>query len=165
MTPAFKVREFGGDVEKARAWAREQTTNFINANSDEAKRLAEESRSGGRAAALKIIDAWEAFGRAVHPIMDGSSPAHRDFQVYDSNSPNRQDAETYGSPALGLGVFIGELGLHSEEESREPTEEEMNRMVDDMRMQYRYAFGEVAYDLAVPLEERQATEHRKNARK
>lgn len=86
--------------------------------------------------------------------MDGASPAHRDFQVYD----------TLGYKLLGpVGIVAFGLDMndHANVEAREPTEAEMNQMVDDLRMQFLNAFGREAYERAVPEEDRKQTEERK----
>ncbi|MBK8149577.1 MAG: hypothetical protein IPK58_15585 [Acidobacteria bacterium] len=69
--------------------------------------------------------------------MDNRSPAHSDFQVYDRRSE---------SPAT--------MAYHASQELREPTDEEMNLMVDEIRVRYRTTFGEEAYNQAVSEEQR-----------
>jgi hypothetical protein len=101
------------------------------------------------------------FGQGAHPIMDGSSPAHRDFQVYDLAPYKTLFAI---SPALGIAAFKEAMDAHAAKEAREPTEDEMNHMVDDLRMQYLNTFGREMYEQAVSPEEREATERRRNPR-
>lgn|GEM_PF-6281473 len=49
---------------------------------------------------------------------------------------------------------------HKNEESREPTQDEMNLMVDEMRMRFRQTYGQDAYNSAVSEDERKKTAER-----
>jgi anti-sigma-K factor RskA len=57
-----------------------------------------------------------------------------------------------------------DLNNHANSEAGQPTDQEMNRMVDDLRMQYLNAFGREKYEQAVSPEERAARERRRNPR-
>lgn len=49
---------------------------------------------------------------------------------------------------------------HMQQESRPPTPDEMNLMVDEMRMAYRKTFGQEAYERDVKEADRRETESR-----
>ena len=159
MTPGDKVRELGS-VEKAKDWARNDATNFINTNMGQAKDLYEKSNQTNSEASKLIltVGAFKSFGKGAHTIMDGASPAHRDFQVYDT-----QPYQVLGlmSPVVGVTAFGVDMIDHANVEARQPTDGEMNKMVDDLRMQFLNAFGREAYEGAVPEADRKATEERK----
>ena len=159
MTPGYKVRELGS-LEKAKDWARNEATNFINTNMGQAKDLYGKSNQTNNEASKLIltVGAFESFGKGAHTIMDGASPAHRDFQVYDT-----QGYKLLGliSPVAGAVAFGVDMKDHANVEARQPTDAEMNQMVDDLRMQFLNAFGREAYERAVPEEDRKATEERK----
>ena len=112
-----------------------------------------QSRAHGR----KVCP-FESFGKGAHTIMDGASPAHRDFQVYDARP---YEVLGYLSPAVGVLAFGLDMKDHADAEARPPTDSEMNQMVDDLRMQFLNGFGREAYERAVPEEDRKATEERK----
>jgi RHS repeat-associated protein len=159
MTPGYKVRELGS-VEKAREWARNEATNFINSNMAQAKDYYEKSNQADREVTKQLftVGAFEAFGKGAHPIMDGPAPGHHDFQVYDTQGYKLLGAL---SPLLGAGVFGVDMLVHSNAEGRKPTDAEMNQMVDDLRMQLLNAFGREAYERAVPEADRKETDERK----
>lgn len=55
---------------------------------------------------------------------------------------------------------------HVDQESRKPTDAEMNLMVDEIRMAYKKTFGKAAYERAVSASERNLTDERmKNNKK
>ncbi|HEX7772178.1 MAG TPA: RHS repeat-associated core domain-containing protein, partial [Pyrinomonadaceae bacterium] len=161
MTPGSKVRELGS-VEAAKNWANAEMYKFIDAKLGEAQKQfqAGENRNGVNNAALVT------FGEAMHPIMDNMSPAHRWMQVYDLKPYNDtyQKYANFGlnevGAALALNDYRQDMAAHSGEEARPPTPEEMNTMVDQMRMRYLQTFGQEAYEQAVSREERNATERR-----
>ena len=157
MTPGSMVRE-KGSVRAAQDWARAEATNFINDRMGEAKQINENSRNKNTVPDAALY----AFGQGSHPITDGSSPSHREFQVYDL-APYK--ALFAINPVWGITAYKTAMDAHTEEESREPTQDEMNHMVDDLRMQYLNAFGREMYERAVSLEERDATDRRRNARR
>jgi hypothetical protein len=107
---------------------------------------------------LFTVGAFESFGQGAHTIMDGGSPAHRDFQVYDVRP---YEVMGFLSPVTGAAAFAWDMKGHADIEARQPTDAEMNKMVDDLRMQFLNAFGKEAYEKAVPEEDRRATEERK----
>jgi RHS repeat-associated protein len=161
MTPGSKVRELGS-VEAAKNWANAEMYKFIDAKLGEAQRQfqAGENRNGVNNAALVT------FGEAMHPIMDNMSPAHRWMQVYDLKPyyDTYQKYANFGLNEVGAGIALNDyrqdMAAHSAEESRDPTQDEMNTMVDQMRMRYLQTLGQEAYEQAVSREERQATERR-----
>jgi hypothetical protein len=87
-----------------------------------------------------------------------SLSAHRDFQVYDT-----QGYTLLGlvSPVAGAIAFGVDMNDHANSEAGQPTTQEMNQMVDDLRMQFLNAFGREAYERAVPEEDRKQTDERK----
>jgi anti-anti-sigma regulatory factor len=102
-----------------------------------------------------------AFSQGAHTIMDGSPPAHREFQVYDL-APFK--AMFLINPVTAALAYKEAIDAHGAEEAREPTQDEMNRMVDDMRMQYLNRFGREMYEQAVSPAEREAGVVSKGAR-
>ena len=162
MTPGKWVKESG--LEEARNRAREAAVGFVNAKLDEAKKEFEKAQRATnpffdkRAATLNAL---ENFGAAMHPIMDNVSPAHKGFQVYDNLSTAQLGATVNPNPIVGAAAaVVGGLIDHKETESRDPTDEEMNLMVDEIRMRYRETFGDEAYITAVSEDERKKTEIR-----
>jgi RHS repeat-associated protein len=154
MTPGFKVRELGSES-AAREWARGEATKFINEKMGEATAMqnANHNQSTVSNAALNL------FGQGAHPIMDGASPAHREFQVYDL-APYQTLAAV--NTLVAAALYARDMDAHTETESKHPTQDEMNQMVDDLRMQYLNAFGREMYEQAVSPEERAATDRRRN---
>jgi RHS repeat-associated protein len=157
MTPGAIVRKLGS-VSAAQDWSRGEATNFINDRMGEAKQINDNSRNKSAVPDAALY----AFGQGSHPITDGQSPAHRDFQVYDL-APYK--ALFAVNPVLGIVAYDAAMDAHTEEESRAPTQDEMNHMVDDLRMQYLNTFGREMYEQAVSPEEREATERRRNPRR
>jgi RHS repeat-associated protein len=159
MTPGYKVKQMGS-LEAAKDWARNEATHFINANMSQAKDYYQKSNQTNDEASklLFTVGAFESFGKGAHTIMDGGSPAHRDFQVYDVRP---YEVMGYLSPATAVAAFAWDMKAHADTEARQPTDAEMNKMVDDLRMQFLNAFGKEAYEKAVPEEDRRATEERK----
>ena len=92
--------------------------------------------------------------------MDGSSPAHRDFQVYDTLPYKLMALGGPMAAGQSIDMFKKDMEAHAAEEAREPTEEDMNHMVDDLRMQFRALFGEDMYKSAVSDKQRDETEQR-----
>ncbi len=157
MTPGSKVRELGS-VSAAQDWARGEATKFINQKMGEAT----EMQNGSHNQSTVSNTALNLFGQGAHPIMDGASPAHREFQVYDL-APYQTLAAI--NPLLAAALYKNDMDAHTEAESRQPTQGEMNHMVDDLRMQYLNAFGREMYEQAVSQEEREATDRRRNPRR
>lgn len=110
------------------------------------------------ASGAQIGGAFFIFGQGAHTIMDNVSPAHRDFQVYDT-----QKYTDLGTvvPLVAGGLFAADMLGHSEEEERKPTTEEMNEMVDVLRLRFQRAFGDELYNQAVPEDQRRETEQRR----
>ncbi len=157
MTPGSKVKELGS-IEKAQNWARGEAKAFIKNNLDEAKE------------ALKAKSVWadkdkmgdkalEKFGAAMHPVMDNVSPEHTGFQVftykYQGGMIGASDLVKDGIDNINHSVREG--GLWGD---RQPTDAEMNLMVDEMRLAYQQTFGQKAYEQAVTEPERKLTEDR-----
>jgi RHS repeat-associated protein len=158
MTPGSKVRQMG--LEAAKDWARNEATHFINENMSQAKDYYQKSKQTNDEVSKQLftVGAFESFGQGAHTIMDGGSPAHRDFQVYDVRP---YEVMGFLSPVTGAAAFAWDMKGHADIEARQPTDAEMNKMVDDLRMQFLNAFGKEAYEKAVPEEDRRATEERK----
>lgn len=164
MTPGSKVRELGSEA-AAREWAKSEANAFINSKMENAKSAyagTGRTEKGETYRELSFVIAMYTFGEGAHTIMDSFSPAHRDFQVYDTG----QYILGYDLISLGggLGFFAADMLDHSITESRQPTEEEMNDMVDALRLRYRASFGEDAYNRAVLEEDRIKTEERQKER-
>ena len=157
MTPGFKVRELGSES-AARAWARNEASIFINDRMDKAHDLYRQSLDATTFLAKDSLRsrAYYAFGEGAHTVMDGSSPAHRDFQVYD----RAQYDGGITNPAHSLVAFVTGMKEHGDEESSEPTGEEMTHMVDLMRLRFYRAFGAGAYNEAVSEDQRRQTAER-----
>lgn len=162
QTPGALVRQFGGDVRRAQQEATRLMNDFIGTTLANAQRTyqAGENRNGVNNAALVT------FGEAMHPVMDNISPAHRGMQVYDL-APYRQTYQGYAALGLApvgavvaLNNYSEDMAAHEAAEARPPTPEEMNTMVDQMRMHYLQTFGREEYERAVSREEREATERR-----
>lgn len=156
MTPGYLVHKYG--LKTAQNMARTDAINFVDKNLTSAKSLydqASQTRSGFEASLL-------AFGAATHTIMDNWSPAHRDFKVYDNSLYwGVSEAGSYGGALLLYGV---DMLAHAKEEEREPTEDEMNNMIDEMRLRFYEVYGPDAYNRAISQEEREKTAERLSLR-
>lgn len=150
MTPAAKVRELKS-VEKAREWARNEARKFLQQKLALAKTDHSKAMEGPKQGLVYwSTRAYEFFGEAMHPVMDNWSPAHRDFQVYDGSELPKGAATgaLIGSVAGPIGTIAGAaIGgymtttEHTKIESRVPTEDELNSMIDEMRLAYEITFG------------------------
>lgn len=107
----------------------------------------------------------------MHPVMDNWSPAHRYFQVYDGGELTKGAAKgaAIGALAGPLGSIVGAAvggyattREHSKIESRNPTPEEMNSMIDEMRLAFEITFNGTAG--AVSANKMQQTVARLNTR-
>ncbi|MGB7069307.1 MAG: RHS repeat-associated core domain-containing protein, partial [Pyrinomonadaceae bacterium] len=151
MTPGSLVKELGS-VEKAQESTRNEAKHFIKDNLTEAKALYDKAQVSVDVARPNIIDgALEKFGAAMHTVMDNVSPAHRGFQVYALRY------QGILSPASALVEDIAAANQHRATEEREPTEAEMNLMVDEMRLGYQQTFGQEEYEQAVSEDQRKLT--------
>ena len=149
MVPAGKVKELGGYA-AAREWAENEMKNFIQGKVNEAK---ENVRKFDISVAVNgvgdenyLVSALQAFGEAIHPIMDNVSPAHRDFQVYDTSG---WSLSLNGLISAGLDLY-----QHGKEEERDPTPEELTRMTNEIRPLYFEIFGSKRLKEAVPEQKR-----------
>lgn len=148
-----------GSFEAAQKWANSEMYKFIDSKMAQAQNLflAGENKNGVNDAALF------AFGEGIHSVMDNMSPAHRWFQLYDLE-PYLDEVMEHSSPLIGAGyglaTFVRDMNAHAAQEAREPTDCEMNTMIDEMRMRFLYAFGREAYERAVSRGQREATEQR-----
>lgn len=150
MTPAKKVKELKS-VEKAQEWARGEAKRFIQNKLKQAKTNYQKAIDGPKQGlAYWSTRAYEFFGEAMHPVMDNWSPAHRDFQVYDGSELPKGAAKgaLIGSIVGPLGTIVGAgIGAysttteHSKIEARKPTDDEMNAMVDEMRLAFEITFN------------------------
>jgi RHS repeat-associated protein len=84
-----------------------------------------------------------SFGRAIHPVMDRTSPAHTGEQVFGGVPSNPLNLLSPG------GITREILGIysHSREESK-ITMEQFRRTVDELRKQYLKTFGLEAFKKA-----------------
>ena len=117
-----------GSLEKATLEAREAATEFIESNIALAMgeiKAAEEAKLMSHKI-LHLEHAHFYFGLAMHPIMDGHSPEHKDFQVYRLTG--------------NLLIDIMSLRAHKQGESRSPTDGEMSIMRAHIQSQYRRVF-------------------------
>jgi RHS repeat-associated protein len=162
MTPGALVRQFNGDVGRAKQEATKLMNAFIDERMGAAQRTfqAGENRNGVNNAALTT------FGEGAHPIMDNVSPQHAGMQVYDL-APYFKTYQKYakwGIPEVGATLAIkdykNDMDEHSAGEARMPTTDEMNVMVDQLRMRYLQTFGREEYERAVTADEREKTERR-----
>ncbi len=166
MTPGSKVREMG--LEGAKAWAKNEAAAFINGNLADAKNILRPKPGDYGSLSERTDRSLEKFGEAMHTVMDNVSPAHRGFQVFYSydNAAGRGafwGAVIGGAPGAVVGAAESvrrDVDEHSEKEEREPTQSEMDLMVDRMRMLYRDTYGQAAYELAVTEDERKKTSDR-----
>jgi RHS repeat-associated protein len=161
MVSAQKVLDFGGGKEgyaKARDWAKGEMNKFIQGKLTEAKNdlaafkaLSEyhgpQFGSGRPNTGDLLTKAWEAFGEAIHPIMDKYSPAHRDWQVYS----------TFGWDLSPLGIInaYNDITDHQSREARDPTPEEMNQMTAEIQGLYKEVFGPSALAEAAEIQQQE----------
>lgn len=89
--------------------------------------------------------ALESFGAGAHTIMDGASPAHKGFQIFDNGK--------YFNPNVGVAGdaiwWTYDTLKHAENEQRPPTDEEMKAMVEVLRYRFRMVFGDEEYYKAI----------------
>jgi RHS repeat-associated protein len=99
----------------------------------------------GRATAMNLEFSFEYFGRAIHPIMDNTSPAHMPFQLYTG-------LHLTGDPLIN-GILIArwyaDLKMHELEEAS-ITEAQLNGAIGAVRAQFLKVYGEAAFNRAVP---------------
>ena len=171
MTPAKKVKELKS-VEKAQEWARGEAKRFVQGKMNQAQTDYQKAIEGPKQGLVYwSTRAYEFFGEAMHTVMDNWSPAHRDFQVYDGSELTKGAAKgaLIGSIAGPLGTIVGAgIGAysttteHSKIESRKPTDDEMNAMVDEMRLAFQITFNGTA--IAVSTSEMNRTDARLSKR-
>jgi RHS repeat-associated protein len=140
MVDAQKIKELGSYA-AARDWAKNEMNRFIQEKVTESKTALDNANLNDNTGGIPgrehyEIKALEAFGEAIHPIMDNVSPAHRDFQVYDTSG---WSLSVNGVITAGLDIYS-----HAKAEERDPTPEEMNQMVQEIRKLYGEVFGEKA---------------------
>jgi len=171
MTPGSWVKKYG--LDKAQEMAKEEASKFINKNLDEARRLwnmAQNTQPGSPAGVALLNKSLEAFGAAIHVIMDNVSPAHKGFQVYDNSTPAAAGAAvgaatTPTNPLLGAlvgaGASVATSNLaHKEKEEPDPTGEEYNLMSDRIRALFKEIYGQAAYEESVLEKDRRETAER-----
>lgn len=158
MTPYYKVREFEAKgmphneaVKEAQAWARKEARKFVDAQGEKAKELLRQSEQAPDP--LRKRDLREAalyeFGKGAHTLMDNTSPAHRDFQVY--KVPTKVVPTRNGPTEVAdAGKFIKEGLAHVAEEAREPTRGEVEVTNKALRDYYSNVFGEEALQRVAP---------------
>lgn len=93
------------------------------------------------------------FGRGTHTYSDNTSPEHG-FKVYAV--PQKEivlflpSGETFSYTGNDWAKWAKDLLEHKAGESRDPTTEEMQRAVDDIRDYFYVTFGDEAFKRAVP---------------
>ena len=96
-----------------------------------------------------------------------SKAGQKGFQLYD-NATTAAVGTGVGYATGGLGgAIVGSAGAvissqvdHVNIESREPTTDEMNTMVDEIRYRFQQTYGQAAYEQAASEGERKATAER-----
>lgn len=151
MTPKKEVDK-RKSVEKAKEWARGEAKKFVSDGINKAKTDYRKALEGPKDTyTYWITRAYEFFGEATHTIMDNWSPAHRDFQIYDGSTlvKGAMIGGAIGTIAGPMGTIVGAAvggymttTEHSKLESKDPTKDEMNSMIDEMRIAYRMTFNE-----------------------
>jgi len=152
MTPGSLVKKYG--VRNAQDIARGEAIEFIENNLASARSLYEQAsrtRTGLEGSLL-------AFGAAMHTVMDNWSPAHRSFKLYDNSM--YWEMAGWGNPWGALVIYGFDMLAHAEDEEREPTEDEMNHMIDEMRLRFYEVYGQDAYNRAISEREREKTAER-----
>jgi len=86
------------------------------------------------------------FGRAIHPIMDNTSPAHMPFQLYEGLSLK---GNVYIDSML-ISAWIGGLWEHSSREAS-ISDAQLNGAISAVREHFKNVYGETLYRQAVPL--------------
>ncbi|HET6979059.1 MAG TPA: RHS repeat-associated core domain-containing protein [Pyrinomonadaceae bacterium] len=151
MTAGTLVHKYG--LQTAQSIARRDAINFIETSLSSAKNLydqASRTRTG-------FDGSLEAFGNAMHTIMDNWSPQHRDFKVYDNKPYWDMTAFLPGGAAVLYGF---DMFIHAQGESRDPNDDEMNHMIDEMRLRFYEVYGEDVYNRVVSQAEREKTAER-----
>ena len=145
MIPGTWVKQHG--LEKARQMAEDAAQKFIGETLKDAKDLEDKSNKASKKHKYQLTsDAIETFGRAAHTIMDSVSPAHAPFQVYDGMGIYLKKSN---NPLAAVIDFAEDMVVHATIEEREPTQEEMQKMVDELRAKFREVFGEEIYNRAI----------------
>ncbi len=156
MVSAQKIKELGSYA-AARQWTENEMKTFIQNKVNEAKenvrRFDTSVAVNGVGDESYLISAQKAFGEAIHPIMDNASPAHRDFQIYDTSG---WSLSVSGLITAGVDIY-----LHGNEEGRPPTPEEMAPMVGEIRSLYVDIFGTKRLNEAVPEPKKQQQNNQK----
>ncbi|HEX8720127.1 MAG TPA: RHS repeat-associated core domain-containing protein [Pyrinomonadaceae bacterium] len=135
MVPGPWVNLYG--AERATKMAQEAATKFIEDQIADAQKHVKEYREETQSrdyAMSKWYEAHFSFGRAIHTIMDGHSPAHGPWGVYFFT----------GSPT---DILFAEI--HGRSESGPPTAAQMAAMVADIRSQYHRIVREEQYQKAI----------------
>jgi hypothetical protein len=171
MTPASYLSKTC-DISCAKTRARDEAVSFVNTNLDKAKAEFDrvKNMADGDAKFEGIKKSLEYFGAAMHVVMDNRSPAHNDFQLYSSTEGAVPGAIvgglTLGPYGIGAGAVAG-VGIsnaqHIYAESGDPTTEQENQMVDEIRYAFQQVYGQEAYARSVSEEERRATSERLSA--
>ena len=140
MTPGSMVKKHNGDVNAAKAEAKTESNNFIYDNLRQAS---------GRDQAGDTTGALQAFGKAAHTIMDGTSPEHKGYQVYDTSAYVVGAGSTLVDPMYDFISFGLDMLTHKEGESRSPNSEEEATAIAGMRNAYALALGDQALKSAI----------------
>jgi RHS repeat-associated protein len=136
MVSAVKVKELGG-YDAAREWTEKEMNKFIQDKLNEAKANVSKFQISvalnGFGDENYLLSAQKAFGQAIHPIMDRVSPAHRDFQIYDTSE--------WKLSLRGIITAASDISAHAKLEDRDPTQDEMQRMVEAIQRLYGDVFN------------------------
>ena len=109
--------------------AKAQTDKFVSSNLEEATRFG--TRNG-----VPTQRALVAFGRAMHPVMDSTSPSHRGYQLFSYSGFLLKD--------------MYDMWRHKKGESS-ITPAEKRASVTMVRERYKETFGDLAFRRAVPV--------------
>jgi RHS repeat-associated protein len=129
--------------------ARTAGLQWIDQKSNEAKNLQSDfSSKGGTGLSEKAL---VSFGEGSHTLMDNTSPAHYNYQLYSIPRVLIPIPGAPGSYVLlpNASQYTKEQMQHIGKESDEPTEEQRRRAVADMQAYYLRTFGEEAFHRAI----------------
>jgi hypothetical protein len=155
MTPGEKVREYmkagmsqAQAVEKGKEWAKDEAQKFIKEQGEKAKKWMEKAKSTTNREDKQYAyrQALIEFGRGAHTLMDDTSPAHYNFQVYETES---YKAKSIISLADGIGDFVKDTIGHKHAEAGPPTAEEKAKSDQALRSYFKEVFGEAAANRAL----------------
>jgi len=115
----------------------------MNAFIDENNSRAASTNTGGDDPTLESL---KYFGMAKHPITDSLSPSHKNFQIYDDS---KMWLCAILKPAF-CSEYGDEIYQHMQEEEA-ITEDELNRAIAAVQINYRRVYGDEALKKATGL--------------